>query len=471
MIDASWIEQRLRDTNGLRRARLGARPIRGARQDSRSIQPGELFVALSGDHSDGHRHAATALAAGASGALVTEDGCFDELAVSHPEASLYLVDAALPALQALARDWVAEIAPAVVAVTGSNGKTGTKDLCRALLATAGPTHASDGNFNNLIGLPMTLLNTPPDTRFLVLEMGCSSQGEIAKLCRLFPPRVGIITNIGHAHLEELGDLDGVARAKGELAEALPKNGLLILNGEEPYAGRLAARCRARVRRFGPSDEMDLTLVDLGPEGLSGRRLLLGDREILLPSPWAHAGWALAAAWLAAAELGADPAAMAGVAAGVDVFREHNRGGVFRIGPYTLVDDSYNANPDSLRAALSWLAKAPLPSSARRWAVLGDMLELGGQGAAMHREMGRAAALLDIDGLLACGPLCAELVAGAREAGLAAEHFTDAEALAAALPAKLTEGDLLLVKGSRGMSMENVIAALAKSTGASRERVS
>ncbi len=469
MIEASWIEDRLAASTGLRKARLGSLPLCGARQDSRGILPGELFAALPGEHSDGHRHAEAALDAGAAGALLSDARIFDQLAASKPEASLFLVDAVLPALQALARDWVSRIAPAIVAITGSNGKTGTKDLCRVLLATAGPTHASDGNFNNLIGLPMTVLNTPPDTRFLVLEMGCSSLGEIAELCRLFPPQVGIITNIGQAHLEQLGDLDGVAKAKGELAEALPGAGLLVLNAEEPYAARLAARSRAAVKRFGPG-KAELRIEDLGPVGLGARRLRLGDGELLLPSPWAHSGLALAAAWLVAIELGAEPAAMSAAVTAETAIFECNRGGVYRLGPYTLVDDSYNANPDSLRAALTWLAEAPLPPSARRWAALGDMLELGERGAALHRELGAAAAGLGIDGLLACGPLCAELVAGARDAGLLAEHFPDSVALAAALPDRLQNGDLLLVKGSRGMAMEKVIAALAEATGASRERV-
>lgn len=471
MIDAIWIVERLEAAGGLRRARPGTLPIRGSRQDSRSLLPGELFAALTGEHSDGHRHAAAALEAGASGALLAEEALFDNLCARWPDRSLFLVNDVLPALQTLARDWIAEIAPEIVAITGSNGKTGTKDLCRALLATAGPVHASDGNFNNLIGLPMTLLNTPPDTRYLVLEMGCSSHGEIAELCRLFPPRVGIITNIGHAHLEELGDLDGVSLAKGELAEALPAEGFLILSAQEAYAGRLAARSRASVRRHGPGRETDLRLEDLGPEGLGARRLRIGERELVLPSPWPHAGRALAAAWLAATELGAEPEAMARAALGEDAWRERNRGGLYRVGPYTLVDDSYNANPDSMRAALSWLEEAPLPAGSRRWAVLGDMLELGEKSAALHRELGEEAARLGIDGLLACGPLCAELVAGAREAGLAAEHYRDASALSAALPERLADGDLILVKGSRGMAMEDVITALAEATGASRERVS
>ena len=299
-------------------------------------------------------------------------------------------------------------------------------------------------------------------------MGCSSFGEIARLCELFPPRVGIITNIGSAHLEELGDRDGVARAKGELAEALPADGLLVLNGEDPYAGRLAARCRGRIRRFGRGGGMDLLLEDLGPPAgtLGARRLRVDGRELTLPSPWPHAQHALGAAWLAAAELGAEPAAMAAAAAGG--FRERNRGGVFTLGTWTLVDDSYNANPESTLAGLRWLATSTPPGGGRRWALLGDMLELGEAGGELHRAIGEEAARLGLDGLLACGPLCEELVAGARAGGLSAEHFPDAAALAAALPGRLADGDLILVKGSRGMAMETVIAALETAAGVARE---
>ena len=461
MIEAAWIESSLAAAGHLRAARLGTRPIAGARQDSRSLRPGELFVALAGRRTDGHVHLEAALAAGASAGLLSDPARFAALSAPDAaggDASLFLVDDALAALQALAAAWLAHLAPYVVGVTGSNGKTATKDCCAALLATLGPTRASEGNFNNLIGLPMTVLAVPPGTRFLVLEMGCSSFGEIAALAALFPPQAGIITNIGAAHLEALGDLAGVARAKGELAAALPATALLLLDGEGPFAGRLAALSRARLRRWGRAAGWDLRVEDLGPEGPGARRLRLEGQVMRLPRPWPHSQLALAAAWLLARELGGEPPALA--AAAPTAFRESNRGGSYRLGDWELVDDSYNANPDSLRAALAWLAAAP--AGGRRWAVLGDMLELGEAGAALHRSAGEeAAARGGLAGLFALGPLSAELVAAARAGGLAAEHFPDHAALAAALIARLGPGDLVLVKGSRGMAMEQVIAALER----------
>ncbi len=470
MIEATWIVERLSAAGFLLRAREGDRPIpiRGARQDSRGLRAGELFVALTGENADGHRYAAAALDAGASGAILSDPRRFEQLSGTHPDAALFLVEDVLAALQRLAADHLSRVAPDLVAVTGSNGKTGTKDLCRALLATLGPTFASEGNFNNTIGLPMTLLAMPLETRYAVVEMGCSSFGEIARLCELFPPRVGIITNIGHAHLEILGDLDGVARAKGEMAEALSPSGLLILNGDDDYAGRLAARSRAAVKRFGRGENLDLRLDDRGPlPGNPARRSVAIDgRQLVLNSPWSHGQLSLGAAWLAAGELGAEAPAMAAAAEALRA--ETNRGGVYRLGAWTVVDDSYNANPDSMKAALDWLAE--IPTDGKRWALLGDMLELGEEGPALHRRLGEHAASLGLDGLAACGPLCVELAAGARAGGLEARHYPDAAALAAELPALLGAGDLILVKGSRGMAMETTIAALEKRVGETREIV-
>ncbi len=465
MIEAAWIEATLKVVGQLRAARPGPRALAGARQDSRSLRPGELFVALARQPCGRPRPREAAIAAGAGGALLTDADRFAALAAAAGEASLWLVADALASLQTLAAAWLARVAPYVVGVTGSNGKTATKDCCAALLATLGPTRAGEGNFNNLIGLPMTVLAVPPGTRYLVLEMGCSSFGEIAQLATLFSPQAGIITNIGAAHLEVLGDLEGVARAKGELAAALPADGLLLLDGEGPFAGRLAAMSRARLRRWGRGPGLDLRVEDLGPDGVGARRLRLEGQVMRLARPWPHSQLALAAAWLLARELGGEPAALA--AAAPAAFRERNRGGTYRVGDWELVDDSYNANPDSLRAALAWLAGAP--AGGRRWAVLGDMLELGAAGAAQHRALGEeAAARGGLAGLFALGPLSAELVAAARAGGLAAEHFTDHAALAAALVARLAPGDLVLVKGSRGMAMEQVIAALERAAGSERE---
>ncbi|MCB9514886.1 MAG: UDP-N-acetylmuramoyl-tripeptide--D-alanyl-D-alanine ligase [Candidatus Latescibacteria bacterium] len=471
MITPDWIAARLGAHGLLRESRTGTRPLRGARQDSRSLRPGELFVALKGERADGHVHADAALAAGAGGALLGDAGRYAALAAAHPDASLYLVTSPLGALQQLAADYLASLGAVVVGVTGSNGKTATKDCCRALLATLGPCYASEGNFNNLIGLPMTVLAAPADTRYLVLEMGCSGFGEIAALAALFPPFAGIITNIGAAHLEQLGDLDGVARAKGELAAALPADGLLLLDAAGPYTARLAARSRARLLRYGHGAG-DLVLEDLGPDGPGARRLRVDGQTLTLPRPWRHSQLALGAAWLLARTLGAAPEALAAAAPGA--FRETNRGGTRPLGDWTVVDDSYNANPDSMRAALEWLAAAPLPAEARRWAVLGDMLELGDGAADLHRALGERAAVLGtagaIAGLFAYGPLSRALVDAARAAGLDAAHFDDHAALAEALAARLAPGDLLLVKGSRGMAMETVIRLLERAaarTGESR----
>ena len=468
MIPAAWVEAHLDAAGLLRRGRAGdGAPVAGGTADSRRVRAGDLFVALPGARTDGHTHAGAALAAGAAGALLGDAARFDALAAEHPGAALFLVPDPLAAAQSLAAAHVAAVAPAVVAVTGTNGKTGTKDLCRALLATLGPAHASEGNYNNLVGLPLTLLGLPEDTRYLVLEMGCSSFGEIEALCRLFPPRVGIVTNIGAGHLEVLGDLDGVARAKGELPAALPADGLCVLNGDDPHTSALAARTRAPVKRFGFGADNDLVAEDLGPAGPASRRLRLEGRELTLPRPARHVLLNAAAAWLVARHLGGEPAALAAAAPGA--LREANRGALFRLGGVTVMDDSYNANPDSLRAALTWLSEAP--AAGRRWAALGDMLELGEAGPDLHRAAGEAAAALGLDGLVATGPLSRELVAGARAAGLAsARHHDTIDALAADLAAALAPGDLLLVKGSRGMAMEGVLDALEASLGRRREEL-
>ncbi|MBN2171127.1 MAG: UDP-N-acetylmuramoyl-tripeptide--D-alanyl-D-alanine ligase [Candidatus Krumholzibacteriota bacterium] len=468
MIPATWVEARLGEAGLLLRSRAGGgAPVAGAVADSRRVRGGELFVALPGARTDGHAHAGAALAAGATAALLGDASRFDVLATEHPGAALYLVPDPLAALQALATARLGEVAPVVVAVTGTNGKTGTKDLCRALLATLGPVHASEGNYNNLVGLPLTLLGLSAAARYLVLEMGCSSFGEIEALCRLFPPRIGIVTNIGAGHLAMLGDLDGVARAKGELPAALPADGLCILGGDDAYAPALAARTRAPVKRFGFGPGNDLVVEDLGPAGPASRRLRLEGHELTLPRPARHVLLNAAAAWLAARHLGGEPAALAAAVPGA--LREGNRGALYRLGDITVMDDSYNANPDSLRAALRWLGEAP--AAGRRWAALGDMLELGERSPALHRAVGEEAAGLGLDGLLAVGPLSRELVAGARAAGLAsARHHDDLGSLAADLAAVLGPGDLLLVKGSRGMAMEGVLDALEASLGRRREEL-
>ena len=469
MIELAWMREVLSAKGQLAHYRRGKHGITGASQDSRVIQWGELFVALPGAQADGHAFAAAALDAGAGGALISDPALFGELSATHPDAALFLVPDPLAALQELAGAWIREVDPAVIAITGSNGKTGTKDLTSALLSTLGRSFASAGNYNNLIGLPMSVLRLPRGSDYAVLEMGCSGFGEIARLCEIFQPTIGVVTNIGAAHLEQLGDLDGVARAKGELPAALPAGGLCVLPAEDPYTPALQERCDGcRIHTFGLGEQCTLRVEDLGPSGPGARRVRVDGIRFEFPRPARHHLLALAAAWTVARDLGGIPDHLAAAAAACRP--PGNRGTLYRLGPWRILDDSYNANPASLRAALEWLAE--MPGEGRRWAILGDMLELGEQGPALHAECGRAAAASGIHALWACGPLSSSMVEAAGEAGLAdTRHFEDPESLAEALAPRLRDGDWLLVKGSRGMAMERVLKALEQKLGEQREVLS
>ncbi len=464
MISREWARSTLEAGGQLQRAWGESGTTLGrACIDSRTVQPGEIFFALKGEQTDGHRFARKALEAGAGAVVLSEPALAEELAVSFSDRLVLLADDVLAALQHLASTWVAKTGAKVVGITGSNGKTGTKNFCAAALSVLGKTEASRGNLNNLIGLPLSTLGIPEDTRFLAAEMGCSSFGEIAGLAELFRPEIGIVTNVGDAHLEILGDREGVARAKGELPAALPEDGLFLVCGDDAFAPVLAARTRARTLRYGFGDRNDLILEDLGPEGPS-RRCRIESRELRLASPMRHAILQAGAAWLLARELGADPAALGDA---LELARpEGNRSALYRLGGWTLMDDSYNANPDSLRAALAWLKE--FPTEGRRWALLGDMLELGEKEIEVHRALGNEIAQMGGLGLKTYGPLAGEL---SRAAGAAQANFDDHGKLAADLLSRLGEGDVILVKGSRGMEMEKVISALERATGLSREAMS
>ncbi|MBC8366564.1 UDP-N-acetylmuramoyl-tripeptide--D-alanyl-D-alanine ligase [bacterium] len=428
--------------------------------DTRALEKGDCFFALAGEQADGHHFARKALEQGASAVLLSQEDYFKELSGEFPQALILNVDDVLVSLQELASAWVGEMQAKLVGVTGSNGKTGTKIFCAAALSVLGATEASRGNLNNLIGLPMSTLGLPMETEFLVAEMGCSSFGEIARLAELFQPEAGIITNIGEAHLEVLGDKDGVAKAKGELAAALPKDGLLLLWEEDPYVSTLTSFChpRTKVRTFGFSDASDLQLEDLGPMG-PGRRMHVEGYELTLASPMRHSILQAGAAWLLAREYGAEPADL--VEALSAARPEGNRSSLYQLGAWTVMDDSYNANPDSLRAALNWLSE--YPAQGKRWAILGDMLEMGPRGPEVHLEIGREVAAMGNIEMMNYGSM-----AGAMAELAGHRSFANHEDLASVLLTELAEGDLLLVKGSRGMAMEKVIEALESATGNSRE---
>jgi UDP-N-acetylmuramoyl-tripeptide--D-alanyl-D-alanine ligase len=414
--------------------------------DSRALSPSALFVAVPGQRTDGHLFVSQACAAGAAAALVQRD------VEAPPGFGLIRVDDTTLALGRLARRHVGRLGARVVAVTGSVGKTGTRGLCAAALGSRLRVLQPEGNWNTELGVPLTCLRLEPEHDALVLEYAMRGPGQIAHLCRICRPDVGVVTLIGPSHLELLGTLDNVARAKGELVQALPAGGAAILNRDDPWQAGMARRTGARVVWYGFGPGAAVTARDVEPRGAAGTRFRLvapaGEAWVDLPLVGRHqVGNALAAA-AAALELGLSPdEAAAGLAAARPA---SGRLEVHRLGPLWLLDDAYNAAPASCLAALDALAGLAPPE--RRVAVLGDMLELGPAAEAGHRQVGEAAARLPVRLLVAVGPLSARTAAAA---GAVAVHCPDRAAAARALAEGLREGDVVLVKGSRAMGMEEL----------------
>jgi len=415
------------------RARVG--PL-AATVDSRTLAPGELFVGLRGDRADGGSFAAQALREGAWGVIVTPE---------HADP--------LAGMQALARAWRRELAASgakVVAITGSTGKTSTKDILAALFGGGARTAASPANLNTEIGLPLAILSAPPDTERVVLEMAMRGPGQIAELTAIAEPDVGVIVNVGPAHLELLGSLEAVAAAKAELIAGLAAGASVVVPAGEPL---LAPHLRADLNTITFGEDAEVSLVQRLPDGRV--RIRAGSALIeLWPSfDQAHHINNLLAAVAAARALGHAPEGR------LQVSFSARRGERLALATgVVVIDDCYNANPMSMRAAIDDLAAT---ASERRVAVLGDMLELGVLGPALHREIGAHASEQGVDVLVAVGPLAREIAASfAGEA----HSMGDATAAAALLPALLRAGDTVLVKGSRGVGLERVVAALAQAHG-------
>jgi UDP-N-acetylmuramoyl-tripeptide--D-alanyl-D-alanine ligase len=454
-VPAFALTEVLRATGG---AACGAAPeltLDGVATDTRRIAPGRLFVALKGDRFDAHDFLAEAARGGARAALVERP--------APAEAAGTMVQIRVAdtrrALGDLARFHAGRLPARRAAVTGSNGKTTTKELLHAALAASGPTVASEKSFNNEVGLPLTLLRVEAATAFAALELGSNHPGEIARLADLARPELGVVTNCAAAHLEHLGDLDGVAREKGSLIEALPPNGVAVLNADDAKVAAMRARARCRVVTFGVRRPADFRAVDIR---FDLRRLAykLRGRRVFVPLGGCHNVYNSLAALAAADALGVP------LAAATDALRRIEgppmRLAVATLGPLTLIDDSYNANPGSVEAAFRTLAAASVKG--RRVMVLGDMLELGAHAAAEHRRMGELASLLGDALLVAVGPHCEAVAAGAASRGLAADciaTFPDSTAAARKVARLLEPGDAVLVKGSRGMAMERVVEAIAK----------
>ncbi len=438
---AAWVEGR----------HLGAAAtVSSVSIDSRTVAPGGLFVALRGERHDGHDHAAQAAERGAAALLVHRP-----------------VDVALPqVLCADTEEALGELAaglqqgrPAVVvALTGSNGKTSVKTLVAAILARAGAAYANPGNRNNQIGLPLAVIDAPEDARFAIYEMGAGQPGDIAYLASIAPPNVALVNNIMPAHLERMGSLLGIAETKGAIYEALPDDGVAVVNADDAFAPYFMQRIgRRRVLRFGLENDADLRATGLRATaaGMAFRlHTPAGDADVALPLPGRHNVMnALAAAGLA---LGAGASLQHVVEGlqGAPAVPGRQVPHVLRNG-VVLIDDSYNANPGSVAAAISALAAA----GGEAWLVLGDMRELGEGEAALHAEVGDRARRAGLARLWTTGALSAH---AARAFGDGARHFDDRAALAAALREALAAaapGTRCLVKGSRSSAMDTVVAAL------------
>lgn len=419
--------------------------------DSRQVQPGDLFFALRGEHHDGHDFVDEAVARGATG-LVGERPL-----EARPEVAVFQVSDSLAALQRLAAHWRARHDVRVVGVTGSVGKTTCKELVAAVLGARWPVLKNEANLNTEIGLPLTLLQLTPEHQRAVLEMAMYGPGEIALLCRIARPQIGVVTNVGPVHLERLRSLGAIAAAKAELVQALPPDGAAVLNGDDPRVAAMASRPKARVLFFGQSQQCHVRGGDLVSRGLDGIsfRLSYGDAsaQVEAPLPGRHHLYPA----LAAAAVGlAEGMALADVAAALREAQPELRLRVLP-GPNgaTILDDSYNASPQSMLAALDLLAELP----GRRIALLGEMRELGAVEEEGHRQVGqRAAACADL--LLVVGERARPLYEAAQTTGPAEVRFlASAQEVAPILRDELQPGDYLLVKASRALALESVIDAL------------
>ena len=455
--------------------------------DSREAAPGALFVALPGEHVDGHDFVLDAFSRGAVGALVTR-------AVGPVPSGRFLIQVpeAVTALGALARYYRSLLSATVIGVTGSNGKTTTKEMVAHLLEASAVVVKAPKSFNNFIGVPLTLLTIEPRTDFAVLELGTSAPGEIRRLATIARPHIGLITNIGPTHLERLGSVAGVAKAKAELLDVLGEEGTAVLNWDDDWCRRVAPKAVGKLVTFGLTTEADVFATGIVQEPRRLRFLLNGVQEVVLPVTGIHN---LSNALAAAAVARRAGLAQVDIAGRFADFRLPSmRLEEVVVGEVTFINDAYNANPVSMSAALREFARPDPPGLSGREAkgeassgvspprqapagqerrglpgrklfVAGDMKELGPESSRYHRELGLRVTAHHLDRLFAVGEFAEDVVAGAVAGGFppeTAQAFATVEELVGALLAEVQAGDVVLVKGSRAMRLERVIEAAQES---------
>ena len=434
-------------------ATLGCGPLQtdvtfaGITPDSRQVKPGMLFAALSGQTFDGHNYIQQAKERGAVAALVCRNVETDLPTIMVPEV--------LPALGVLAGDWRKQCSARVVGITGSNGKTTVKEMIASVLRQNGAVLATQGNFNNELGLPLTLFGLSKSDDYAVLELGASNLGDIAYLADIAQPDVGVVTNIGPAHLQGFITMEGVAAAKGELYASLPADGVAIINSAEPWVDMWQEINTAGTTYYFNGDGEN----HIRARSVAGEVMIntpVGEYSLRLPLPGTHN---LANAMAATAVCLALDIPLADIKAGLEAV-EPVPGRLSLVSSsagWTVIDDTYNANPASLYAALQVLAS----QSGEPWLVIGDMKELGADSRKMHAELGDAARSLGVKRLFALGDASTATVDAF---GSMAAHFSSREGLIRALRSQLKPGVACLVKGSRSMGMEHVVSAISEVNG-------
>jgi UDP-N-acetylmuramoyl-tripeptide--D-alanyl-D-alanine ligase len=460
MAEALWTREELTAALG---GGAGALPdaVTGVSIDSRTLAPGDVFFAIKGERSDGHAYLPQAFAAGAALAVVSE------AYAGAADGPLLRVPDTLQALEALGRASRARSAARIVAVTGSVGKTGTKEMLRLLLARLGATHASDKSYNNHWGVPLSLARLPRASGFAVFEIGMNHAGEITPLTKLVRPHVAIVTTVGPVHIEFFDSVEGIAEAKGEIFRGLEPDGAAILNRDNEHFDLLAIRageCGAgRVIGFGKSEEAQARLLALTAEG-GGSQVeadIMGERlRYRVGAPGEHLAMNSIAALAAVKTLdGALSRAAPGLAGfGAPAGRGAQTVHAVAGGEFLLLDESYNANPTSMRAAFAVLGLVPAARAARRIAVLGDMLELGANGLDLHRGLAGPIAEAGIDRVYCCGPLMRALDEALPQA-LRGGWAADAEGLKDVLLDAIRAGDAIMIKGSLGSRMGLLVEAI------------
>lgn len=451
------VDELRRATGGKLRQGEETTPVFGVSTDSRKIMGGSVFLALSGENFDGHDFAAEALAKGAAGLIVSRP-----LSGTVPQTAFVIeVGDTLRALQDIARYHRLKYKLPVIAVTGSNGKTTTKDLIAAVLAEKFATLKTEANYNNEIGLPLTLLNLHESHEVAVVEMGMRGLGEIKALAEIALPNMAVVTNVGETHMELLGSVENIALAKAELVEALDSRGLAILNGDDPLVRSMAARCKGEVVYYGTTDNADIwaeeikvvdggttAMVNAGKHRFSVSLSVPGRHNIQNAMAAIAIGLRLG---LSEKEIQQGLSRFMPTALRMDIFTTKEG--------YKLLNDVYNASPLSMRAAVDTLEDV---ADGRKIAVLGDMLELGEISESAHRQIGEYVAEKGVGGLFTFGGQAAYIAEGARQAGRQPAYigtFDNMEALVQKLREFLRSGDTVLIKGSRGMRMERVSKAL------------